>query len=91
MKQCECYIEEYCDGKKARLRDKKTNIKVSFQANTAEQADEFLRFLSSAKLVHLDIYNQNSNDYVFVEGNCISEGGDEIVFSYDNKLSYCFK
>lgn len=89
--QVNCYIEEYNEGRNARLRDKNSNIKVSFVTRNAGNKSDLLRFLSSAKLMNLDVYNKDGEDYVFVEGNVISTSGDEMMFAYDETLTYIFK
>jgi hypothetical protein len=52
----DCYIEEYNNGKSARLRDKKTNIKISFFSKNKSDKNKLLKFMSSAKIINLDIY-----------------------------------
>lgn len=91
IKQYCCYIEEYNNGQCARLRDKKTNIKISFASNDKSDKCGLLIFLSSAKIIALDIYSQNCDDSVFISGDCVSEGGDEIVIASDENLTYYFQ
>ena len=79
----ECYIEEYNNGKGlcARLRDKKTNKKVSLDAMYVSKM-HLLRFLSQAKLhqeVMPTVYDRNGKDIVAVRGYIVEETKDEIV------------
>lgn len=91
MKSYNCYIEEYDDGKSARLRVKKSNIKISFFSKNMADENKLLKFMSSAKMIPLDIYCQDCSDSVFIKGNCVSEGDDEIIIAFDENLTYLFQ
>lgn len=91
MKSYNCYIEEYNNGKSARLRVKKTNIKVSFFSKNKLDKNNLLQFMSSAKMIPLDIYNQDCSDSIFIKGNCVSESDDEIIIAFDENLTYLFQ
>lgn len=79
-----CYIEEYRNdvGRLcARLRDKDTDKKVSLVSDNPFLKQQFLAFLSQAK-IHQDImptvYDKNGTDIVQVCGTVIRESNDEI-------------
>lgn len=80
----QCYIQEYRNesgGLCVRLRDKKTNKKVSLVSNHPFMKQRFLAFLSSAKRnqhIMPTIYDKNGIDTVQVCGLLLDESNDEI-------------
>lgn len=96
MSKWECYIEEFNteNGINARIRDKKTNKKVSLQIKSLKEKNEFLRFLSSAKEnkeVMPTVFDRNGYDVVIVLGVKQKETVDCIfVDAYENGGGYMF-
>ena len=73
MTRWECYIEEYEseNGLAARLRDKKTNKKISIQVTSLEGKMHFLQFLSAAKLnkdIMPTVFDRDGADIIAVYG-----------------------
>lgn len=97
MTKWECYIEEYTseNGLAARLRDKKTNKKISIQTHSLESEMHFLRFLNAAKL-HIEImptiFEHNGEDIVVLYGTKQKENKNTIFVSIDkNGSGYFFE
>lgn len=73
MTRWECYIEEYEseNGLAARIRDKKTNKKISIQVTSLEGKVHFLQFLGAAKL-NKDkmptVFDRDGEDIIAVYG-----------------------
>lgn len=89
----ECYIEEYRNEQgnlSARLRDKKTNKKVSIGGDHANK-DHLLRFLSQAKLMQNmkpfgitpSFFEKDGSDIVAVRGILYSEDDTDILINID--------
>ena len=73
MTRWECYIEEYEseNGLAARIRDKKTNKKISIQVTSLEGKMHFLQFLSAAKLnkdMMPTVFDRDGEDIIAVYG-----------------------
>ena len=73
MTRWECYIEEYEseNGLAARIRDKKTNKKISIQVTSLEGKMHFLQFLSAAKLnkdIMPTVFDRDGEDIIAVYG-----------------------
>ena len=73
MTRWECYIEEYEseNGLAARIRDKKTNKKISIQVTSLEGKMHFLQFLSAAKLnkdMMPTVFDRDGADIIAVYG-----------------------
>lgn len=90
-RKCRCYIEEYDNGRKARLRDKKTDKKVSMITDDPQLQMHLLAFLSAARNHGLDVFSSSSGDSVLVEGNLLSETEEEVEIAHDDQLTYIFE
>ncbi|MCM1131852.1 MAG: hypothetical protein NC340_00110 [Ruminococcus flavefaciens] len=97
MTKWECYIEEYENDKglSARLRDKKTNKKVSIKTASLDDKMHFLRFLSTAKAnkdIMPTVFNRDGEDIVAVYGVKRSEDKNTIFIDTDkNGGGYLFE
>ncbi|MDE7233739.1 MAG: hypothetical protein K2N29_01625 [Ruminiclostridium sp.] len=84
----ECYIEEYRNEQgnlSARLRDKKTNKKVSIGGDHANKG-HLLRFLSQAKInqnIMPTVFDKDGSDIVAVRGYLFSEDDTDILVNID--------
>lgn len=88
MTRWECYIEEYKaeNGLAARLRDKKTNKKISIQVISMEGKMRFMQFLSAAKEnkeVMPTIFDRNGDDVIAVYGVKQKENKNTIFIDTD--------
>ena len=88
MTRWECYIEEYEseNGLAARLRDKRTNKKISIQATSLEGKMHFLQFLSAAKAnkeVMPTIFDRDGVDVIAVYGIKQKENKNKIFIDTD--------
>ena len=88
MTRLECYIEEYEseNGLSARLRDKKTNKKISIQATSLEIEMHFLQFLSAAKLnkdMMPTVFDRDGEDIIAVYGVKQKENKNTIFVDTD--------
>lgn len=88
MDRWACYIEEYmsANGLGARLRDKKTNKKVSIQIHGTKDKLHFLRFLSAAKqnrAVMPGVFDRNGDDIIAVYGTKQKEDEETIFVDTD--------
>lgn len=88
MTRWECYIEEYEseNGLAARLRDKRTNKKISIQATSLEGKRHFLQFLSTAKNnkeVMPTIFDRDGADVIAVYGVKKKEDQNTIFIDTD--------
>ena len=72
MTRWECYIEEYEseNGLAARLRNKKTDKKISIQVTSIEGKKHFMQFLGAAKANKKmpTIFDRNGDDVIAVMG-----------------------
>lgn len=91
MRQIKCYIQEYDNQKKARFRDRETGKKISFINFPITEKNNLLRFMGGARAIRLDIFSPNGSDYVSIEGNIHNEDSENIVFLYDENLTYVYK
>lgn len=74
------------NGLGARLRDKRTNKKVSIQIQSAQDKMHFLRFLSAAKqnqAVMPGVFSCNGEDVIAVYGTKQKEDEDTIFVDTD--------
>ncbi len=88
MTRWECYIEEYEseNGLAARLRDKKTNKKISIQVTSKEGKMHFMQFLGAAKAnkeVMPTIFGRNGADIIAVYGIKQKENKNTIFIDID--------
>ena len=88
MTRWECYIEEYEseNGLAARLRDKKTNKKISIQVTSLEGKMHFLRFLSAAKSnkdMMPTVFDRDGEDVIAVYGVKQKENKNTIFVDTD--------
>ena len=88
MTRLECYIEEYESekGLEARLRDKKTNKKISIQVTSLEGEMHFLRFLNAAKLnkdIMPTVFDLDGEDVIAVYGVKQNENNNTIFIDTD--------
>lgn len=83
-----CYIQEYKNNEGqlcAKLKDKKTNKKVSIVGENADK-EHFLRFLSQAKLnkeIMPTIYDREGIDIIAIRGIIESKSDSEIIINID--------
>lgn len=88
MTRWECYIEEYEseNGLAARIRDKKTNKKISIQVTSLEGKMHFLQFLSAAKLnkdMMPTVFDRDGEDIIAVYGVKQKENKNTIFVDTD--------
>ena len=83
MIRYECYIEEYFSAGRlsARIREKKSNKRISIEIRTLAEQQHFLQFLSQAKInknIMPTVFERNGTDIVAVYGIPTNETEDTI-------------